>query len=201
MAFIKVIPPQQATDRLAQIYRRVAAASGQVDNVLQVHSLRPHTLDGHMMLYKAVLHHPGNRLPSWLLEAIGVRVSRRNGCAYCDQHHSAGLRRLLGDEARFRALQEQLDQDVAGAPFTPAEQAAMAYADKLNAAPGAIHAADIEQLRASGYSDGQILEINQATAYFAYVNRTVSGLGVDTNGEKLGLTPDKSDDLGRWTHR
>jgi uncharacterized membrane protein YedE/YeeE len=72
MPYIKVISPAQATGRLAKIYDRVTGPGGQVDNVLQIHSLRPHTLEGHMALYKAVLHHPRNKLPHWFLEAIGV---------------------------------------------------------------------------------------------------------------------------------
>ena len=76
MTFIKVISPQQASGRLEKIYKRVKAPDGQVDNVLQVHSLRPHTLEGHMGIYKAALHHSGNLLPEWYLEAVGVLVSK-----------------------------------------------------------------------------------------------------------------------------
>jgi len=65
MAFIKVIDPESAQGRLAKIYARVSGPGGQVDNVLQIHSLRPHSLEGHMALYKAVLHHPRNKLPLW----------------------------------------------------------------------------------------------------------------------------------------
>jgi uncharacterized protein YciW len=56
---------------------------------------------------------------------------------------------------------------------------------------------DIDALKSAGLKDGEILEINQVTAYFAYANRTVTGLGVDTAGEVLGLSPDKSED---WHH-
>ena len=63
--------------------------------------------------------------------------------------------------------------------------------------PGGIGPEDIEALRAAGLKDGRILEINQVTAYFAYANRTVTGLGVDTAGEVLGFSPDDSQD---WHH-
>ena len=99
MAFINVIEPDQASGRLQKIYQRVQAPDGQVDNVLKVHSLRPHTLEGHMAIYKAVLHHSGNRLPEWYLEAIGVLVSRLNGCTYCATHHVEGMKRLLKAES------------------------------------------------------------------------------------------------------
>jgi uncharacterized peroxidase-related enzyme len=198
MPYIKVIKPKKATGRLADLYRSVTGPDGQVDNVLQIHSLRPHTMEGHMALYKAVLHHPRNKLPTWFLEAIGVRVSLLNDCAYCARHHGEGLRRLLkGDTERFEAYREQLEQEVPGAPFTAAEQAALAYASRLTLAPGSMGRDEIRALKSAGLTDGEILEINQVAAYFAYANRTVTGLGVDTEGEVLGLSPD---DSGDWHH-
>jgi len=198
MPYIKIISPDQASGRLAKIYQRVSGPGGQVDNVLQIHSLRPHTLEGHMGLYKAVLHHPRNRLPTWFLESIGVLVSRLNGCGYCARHHGVGIRRHLKDRAQlFDSYLEQLNSGEPGEPFTAAEQAALGYARQLTQAPGSVGPADVDKLRTAGLSDGEILEINQVTAYFAYANRTVTGLGVDTAGEILGLAPDKSED---WHH-
>lgn len=34
----------------------------------------------------------------------------------------------------------------------------------------------IEELKAAGATDGDILEVNQVTGYFAYANRTILGL-------------------------
>jgi len=204
MAFIKVIHPDQAEGRLADIYRLVRGPGGQVDQVLQIHSLRPHTLQGHMALYKATLHDTRNTLPGWYLESIGVLVSRLNACDYCDVHHSTGLGRLLRREKReFEAYSDAIDRVIAGAdgagPFTAREIAGLRYAMKLTRQPGAVTQADIEELRSKDLGDGQILEINQVTAYFAYANRTVTGLGVRTEGEALGLMPPDSDDSD-WHH-
>ncbi len=197
MAFIKVIDPASATGRLAKIYARVSGPGGQVDNVLQVHSLRPHSLEGHMALYKAVLHHPHNKLPLWFLETIGVQVSMLNKCTYCVSHHRAGLKRILsGETERFEAIVAELAQDEPGPPFSPAERAALAYVRKLSNTPGEISEEDIKKMQAAGLKDGEILEINQVAAYFAYANRTVAGLGVSTDGEKLGLSPDNNE----WQH-
>lgn len=201
MAFIKVVSPQQAQGRLAKLFKQVQAPDGQVDNVLQIHSLRPHTLQGHMAIYKAVLHHTGNQVPEWYLEAIGVLVSRLNGCVYCADHHTEGLKRLLKVEGResdgyLKALQQQIPAE----PFTPAEQLGLTYAGKLTLTPGLIEAADIEALREVGFDDGEILELNQVAAYFAYANRTVSGLGVNTEGEKIGQSPATGDDNSGWSH-
>ncbi len=201
MAFIKVVSPQQAQGRLAKIFKQIQAPDGQVDNVLQIHSLRPHTLQGHMAIYKAVLHHTGNQVPEWYLEAIGVLVSRLNGCVYCASHHAEGLKRLLKVEGRESdAYLQALQQQIPAEPFTPAEQLGLTYAGKLTLTPGQIEAADIEALRDAGFDDGEILELNQVAAYFAYANRTVSGLGVNTEGEKIGQSPATGDDNSGWSH-
>ena len=201
MAFIKVVSPQQASGRLKKIYQLVQTADGQVDNVLQIHSLRPHTLSGHLALYKAVLHHTGNLLPEWYLEAVGVLVSRLNGCAYCACHHSAGLERLLkAASLDSNAYISALAQNEPGGPFTGREQTGLAYARKLTTTPGQIDARDIHTLRQAGFDDGEILELNQVTAYFAYANRTVTGLGVNTDNEVLGQSPVTGGDDSGWSH-
>lgn len=201
MAFIDVIDPGMASGRLQRIYQRVQAPDGQVDNVLQVHSLRPHTLEGHMAIYKAVLHHSSNRLPEWYLEAIGVLVSRLNGCTYCASHHAEGLKRLLTAESvAFDPYISALRGSEPGEPFTPREQLGLDYASKLTRLPGQVAKSDIDGLRNAGFDDGEILEINQVAAYFAYANRTVSGLGVNADDEVLGHSPETGGDESGWSH-
>jgi len=53
----------------------------------------------------------------------------------------------------------------------------LAYAEKLTLTPAAMYKSDVTALRAAGFSDAGILDINQVTGYFAYVNRLADGLG------------------------
>lgn len=205
MTFIKTIAPAEAEGRLKTLYERVAGPDGRIDNVLQAHSLRPASLEGHMALYKNVLHHRANKTPKWFLELIGVYVSMINKCAYCVDHHFEGLRRLLNDDAKTSALQSALAAAAGkGAPITdhltPKECAALDYAGRLTRDPSSVDKDSIEALRAAGWDDGQILEINQVTSYFAYANRTVLGLGVTTDGDILGLSPSDDNDETNWSH-
>jgi uncharacterized protein YciW len=55
-------------------------------------------------------------------------------------------------------------------------------------------------LKAAGFSDSEILEINQVVSYFNYANRTVLGLGVNLDGDILGLSPNDNDDPANWSH-
>lgn len=205
MSWIKTIPYGEAVGKLRAIYDRVKGPDNNVDNILMAHSLRPHTLEGHMTLYKHVLHHSANRLPKWLLETIGTYVSLLNDCSYCVEHHYAGLRRLLGDDAQAGAIRQAMErgdlaETVSGGQLTARDVAALEYAALLTRTPGAISEPHIQALRAAGFDDGEILEINQVAAYFSYANRTVLGLGINTDGDELGLSPGDSDDPNNWGH-
>ena len=60
------------------------------------------------------------------------------------------------------------------------------FALQLTEAPASMTRERVEDLRAVGFSDDDILAIVEVTAYYAYVNRIADGLGVlleeDTEG-------------------
>ena len=201
MTWINTISYDNSEGRLRQLYDRVKGPDNNVDNIMMAHSLRPHSMDGHMALYKNVLHHSSNSVPKWFLETLGVLVSNVNQCAYCVEHHFAGLRRLLNDDGRASSIRKALEARSFAKVFDAKERCALAYALKLTEAAHTVGAADIEAMRGAGFDDGQILEINQVVAYFAYANRTVLGLGVNTDGDILGLSPNNSDNPSDWSHR
>lgn len=201
IAWIETVPTSEATGRLEQLYRRIGGPGGAVDNIMAAHSLRPHTMEGHLALYKSVLHHARNRLPRWLLETIGVHVSLLNRCEYCVEHHYAGLRRLLGDDDRATTIRTALENGAPESVLAPGEAAAVRYAGVLTRDPAGVEASHVDAMRAAGLSDGEILEVNQVAAYFAYANRTVLGLGVTAAGDVLGLSPSATDDPNDWSHR
>jgi uncharacterized peroxidase-related enzyme len=184
MPWIEVIPYESSDGALRTAYDRVKGPDGAVDNVLAVHSLRPHTLDGHMALYKSVLHNSANTLPKWFLETLGVWVSALNTCGYCVTHHTRGMRRLLRDDQRAVAIIAAIERrDILPAPLDEAQKIAMRYVELLTRDPALVDAAIIRQMREAGLDDGQILEINQVCSYFCYVNRTVLGLGCELESD------------------
>ncbi len=202
MSYIKTIPYARSTGKLRRLYDRVKGPDDNVDNIMMSHSLRPHSMEGHMVLYKNVLHHTGNAIPKWFLETLGVWVSALNGCDYCVEHHFAGLMRLMQDDQRALAIRAAIEaRDIGRAPLDAAQKAAMAYGKKLTVAPADMAEGDVIALRDVGYDDGEILEINQVCAYFSYANRTVLGLGSSTVGDDIGLSPGNSNDPDDWNHR
>lgn len=89
-------------------------------------------------------------------------------------HHGAGLRKLTNDEQLVTDLQHDFRQAQLGA----ADRAMLEYAVKLTVAPWTMVEADVVALREAGLSDAAILDINQVTGYYAFVNRLADGLGV-----------------------
>ena len=201
MAWIETINYEDANPQLKKIYDRVKGPNNAIDNVLSIHSLRPHSLVGHMTLYKSVLHNSNNTLPKWYLEAIGVYVSFLNTCDYCVQHHFEGLRRLLNDDVKAKEFFEAIQHKTLDGYFEKRYFEGIKYAQKLTLTLEEIKQGDIERLKNVGFTDGEILEINQVTSYFNYVNRMVLGLGVTTKGDILGLSPGESNDPSNWEHK
>lgn len=185
-AWIEMVSDAAADDDLRAALDLARTPHGTVDKVLRVHSLRPNTMRGHIILYRAILHDDANTLPTWLQETIGSYVSILNDCAYSLANHWANARHLIGDAARAdeieRALQARRPQDA----FDGAELALLNYAEKLTLNPGKMQESDIQPLRDAGWDDGQILEANQIVCYFCYVNRSINGLGVTTDGDVVG---------------
>lgn len=75
-------------------------------------------------------------------------------------------------------LAAQLAEDYAQAEITTAEKAMLDYAVKLTKEPWKMTKEDMTPLREVGFSDRAILDMNQVTGYYAYVNRLADGLGV-----------------------
>ena len=80
------------------------------------------------------------------------------------------------------ALVEQLKTDWRQATLNDLDRAMLTYTEKLTLQPWAMVKADVDALRAVGFSDADILDINQVTGYYAYVNRLADGLGVQLEG-------------------
>ena len=192
-AWIRMIPVGEATGVLKTMYEKVMTPHRTVDNVMRAHSLRPHTMEGHLALYKSVLHNPDNTLPFWFLEVVASYVSITNRCAYSLEHHWTNARRLIKDRARSEAIRAALDAAKPELAFEGGQLALLNYARKLTADVANMNEGDMAAMRAAGCDDGEILEVNQVCAYFNYSNRLLNGLGVTTEGDVIGYYSEDAD--------
>lgn len=73
---------------------------------------------------------------------------------------------------------QQLALNYHAADIDDRDRAMLDYAAKLTTEPWKMVEEDVIALREVGFSDSAILDINQVTAYYAFANRLVDGLGV-----------------------
>ncbi len=82
MSWIPIIPETEADQPLAELYDQSRdPASGQLDNILAIHSLHPDGLAAHLGLYRAVMAGTAT-LRKVERELIAMVVSQLNQCHY-----------------------------------------------------------------------------------------------------------------------
>ena len=185
-AWIKMIDVADATGAVEEMYELVKTPHGTVDNVMRAHSLRPHTMKGHVTLYRSVLHNPENVLPFWFLEVVASYTSHLNNCAYSFSHHFTNARNLINDDEKSDRIMECFRNRSPHDVFEGKELAFLNYTEWLTVDVANINKSDFDAIKATGCDDGEILEVNQVVAYFSYSNRLLNGLGVTTEGDTVG---------------
>ena len=193
-AWIRMIGDDEADQELLDVLKLARTPHGTVDNVMRVHSLRPETMRGHVVLYRAALHNDKNTLAPWLQETIASYVSVLNRCDYSYANHWANARHLINDEERADRIESALANGNLESVFEGAELALLEYAGKLTTAPADMVQSDVEKLKSAGLDDGEILEANQVIGYFNYANRLLNGLGVTTDGDVVGYYSESQQD-------
>ena len=185
-AWIKMISDEEADGTLKQALDFAQTPHGTVDNVMRVHSLRPSTMTGHVVLYRACLHDAQNTIPRWFQEVISSYVSTLNNCAYSYANHWANACHLMSDPEKAETIESAFQIRAPENAFEGAQLAMLRYAEKLTLSPGDMQEADVAALKNEGISDGEILETNQIIGYFNFVNRLLNGLGVSAHGDIVG---------------
>lgn len=155
---------------------------GFVPNVLRNFALRPAHLLRWNDWYEELMKGESG-LSKAEREMIAVVVSVANECRYCIAAHSAALRKLTKDPA----LADAIAADHATAPLAPRQRAMLDYARKLTVAITEVERADVDALRAAGWTDEDVLDIAEVAALFNFTNRMASGLGWEPNPEYESL--------------
>ena len=57
MPWINVISYDDADGKVKMLYDRVKGPDNNIDNIMMLHSLRPHSMEAHMTMYKLSLIH------------------------------------------------------------------------------------------------------------------------------------------------
>ena len=81
MAWIEMIPEEEATGRLKELYDKYTEPWGGVDNIMKIHSLNVKSMQTHFDLYAHLMRGKSD-LTRVQREIIAVVVSAVNHCHY-----------------------------------------------------------------------------------------------------------------------
>ena len=173
MTWIETIAPEAADGALAEAYERQRATLGHVTELTRLGSLYPDLVARRLELYDIVESAPSS-VPAWARRAVALLTSVLNECRFCTVGHT----RKLQDAGRG-ALAEAIKRDPHNATAgDPAVDALLDYTRTLVRRPAEIVEDDVEALRAAGWDDLAILDVNNIAAYYSYINRVATGLGL-----------------------
>jgi alkylhydroperoxidase family enzyme len=94
----------------------------------------------------------------------------------------------VGDGAA-KKLMIELKEDWRNAGVDDKDMAMLGYAEKITLNPASIVEADVEGLRAHGWTDIEILEIACLASYRNYIARVANALGVEAEGRHFADDP------------
>jgi len=174
MPRIKVIPFEEATGRLKEIYDDLIKKRGKLAEVHTIQSLRPESIVKHMDLYMEIMFKKSD-LSRAEREMIAVVVSSSNNCEYCQIHHAEALNHYWKNDDKIAALRKNYTK----ANLSEREFRLCAFAESLTVNPGlSVNEDGTRKLKDLGISDSAILDTTLVVSYFNFVNRMVIGLGV-----------------------
>jgi uncharacterized peroxidase-related enzyme len=176
------VPDESALDDdLRSLFERARDKLGFVPNVFRVYSLRQEHLRRWRSHFREVTEGASQLTPAER-EMIAVVVSAENHCLYCLTAHGAGLRAALGDQV----LGDRITYDYRRAGLDERTTAMLDYAIKITRSPVECGPADVEHLRAVGFSDEGIFDIIETAAMYNFTNRLASATGMMPNPEYHG---------------
>ncbi|WP_372012774.1 carboxymuconolactone decarboxylase family protein [Pseudoxanthomonas sp. 10H] len=177
MSRVPLINPQDTTDERQALLGQIHAAFGATPNMFRAVANSTAALKSMWGSFGAL---GGGVIPPRLGEQIAVAIANRNACEYCLSAHTALGRKAGASSEEMRAAQ-------AGESADPKTAAALRFALRVVEGRGQVDEADVAQLRAAGFDDGEIVEILAHVALNLFTNyvNVAFAVPVDFPGVKL----------------
>ena len=160
MSRVPLIDASSASADRKTLLTQIHGAFGATPNMFKAVANSPAALQSMWGAFGAL---GGGVIPAKLGEQIAVAVADRNACEYCLAAHTA-LGRKTGASA------EEMSAAQGGEAADPRTAAALRFALKLVEARGQVSEADVQAVRAAGYSDQEIVEILAHVALNLFTN-------------------------------
>lgn len=160
MTRVNPVIPADANEQVSGMFAEIKSAFGVVPKMFQVTGNSPAALASMWGSFGAL---GAGTLDSKLGEQIAVAVANVNTCEYCLSAHTA-----LGRKAG--ASQHEMSDAQVGVSSDPKTAAALTFALALVEKRGHVSDADMRDIAAAGYSEGEIVEIVAHVALNLFTN-------------------------------
>ena len=171
--WIKIAPQEEATGDLRRAYGKILETRGRVPDIRAVMAGEPLVVEGFAYFYPED-NYACRSIDRRLSEMIAIVASVANGSRFGGPAHTRLLAELTGDEQFAQAILS--DYRRAGLPTN--ERTLLDYVWKLSKTPGEMTEADIDGVRAAGWTDQQIVAMIHVSSLFAYMNRIAEAFGL-----------------------
>lgn len=171
--WIAIAPVEQATGELKRAYDKILATRNRMPHIRSVMAGEPLVVEGFAYFYPEN-NYACRSIDRRMAEMIATVVSVANDSKLGAPAHSRQLANITGDAVFAQAILHDYTQ--AGLPAK--EKTLLDYVYKLTKTPGDMTQADVDGLRAAGWSDPQIVATVHVCAFFAYMNRVAAAFGV-----------------------
>ncbi|MGB8314589.1 MAG: alkylhydroperoxidase [Aestuariivirga sp.] len=169
--YLQAIEEDKATGRVAEIYAAQKAQLGFVMATAKSFTPRPDLLPIYTEFAEKIRAGFSLGLREWRL--ITLIAAKHIPSTYCSYVYGKQLIGDLGSKAAVLAVQR--DFRTAGLPER--DVAMLAYAEKIARDASKISQADIDRLRAAGFTDQQICDIALCASFRCFVSRFFDAVG------------------------
>jgi uncharacterized peroxidase-related enzyme len=163
MTRLTAINPEQATGKSKDLFKAIEGKLGMVPNMMRTMGNSPAFLKGYLDLSAAL---GGGTLGAKTGELLALAVAESNACQYCLSAHS-----FIGEKLVHLSPEAMLDARK-GKSADARVEAALQFAQTLLVKKGLVNEADVQAVKAAGFSEGEVGEIighvalNILTNYF-----------------------------------
>lgn len=169
--FLKTITEDEAKGRIAEIYDKARAQLGFVMEATKCFTARPDLLPIYTDFNDQMRAGFSLGMREWRL--ITLIAAKQIPSTYCSYVYAKQLTVDLGSKEAVLDLQ----QDFRNAGLSERDVEMLAYAEQIAIDASQITRADIDRLRAVGFSDQQICDIALCAAFRCFVSRFFDAVG------------------------
>ena len=175
--WIRIASPEEATGDLKRAYDRIQTTRGRIPDIRSVMAGEPLALEG-MAAFFPENNYACSSIDRRLAELIATVAAVANGSGFGAPAHARQLATITGDQS----FSDSILRDYRSAGLPRKERVLLDYVWKLSRTPGEMTEADIESLRAEGWTDAQIVATVHVTGFFSYMNRVAEAFGLSPSG-------------------